>query len=48
MFSAKKEKGESVTSRRSPIDKMQNEFKEAAREVRKLQEILEAVGLINH
>jgi hypothetical protein len=42
MFSAKHEKGESVTSRGSSIDETQNEFKEAATKVCNLQEILGA------
>ena len=48
MFSARQEKGESVASWGSRIDEMQTELREAARRVCKPEEILGAVGLINH
>jgi hypothetical protein len=48
MFSAQQEKGESVASWGSCIDKMQTELREAARRVCRPEEILRAVGLIGH
>jgi hypothetical protein len=48
MFSARQEKGESVTSWGSRIDEMQTELREAARRVCKPEEIQGAVGLIGH
>jgi len=48
MFSARQEKGESVASWGSRIDEMQTDLREAARRVCKTEEIMGAVGLINH
>ena len=48
MFSARQDKNESVASWGSRIDEMQTELREAARRIRKPEEILGAVGLICH
>jgi len=48
MFSARQEKGESVASWGSRIDEIQRDLREAARRVCKAEELMGAVGLINH
>lgn len=48
MFSARQERNESVASWGSRIDEMQTELREAAKRVCKPEELLGAVGLINH
>ena len=48
MFSARQEKGEGVASWGSRIDEMQTELREAAKRVCKPEELLGAIGLINH
>ena len=48
MFSAKQEKGENVASWGSRIDEIQTDLTEAAKRVCKAEEIMGAVGLINH
>ena len=48
MFSARQEKGESVTSWGSRVDEMQTNLREAARRVCKEEDKKGAVGLINH
>jgi hypothetical protein len=48
MFSARQGKIESITSWGNKIDEMQTDQREAARRVCKPEEILGAIGLINH
>ena len=48
MFSARKEKNESVASWENRIDEMQTELREAAKRVCTPEEIRGAVGLIGH
>jgi hypothetical protein len=48
MFSARQERNKSVASWGSRIDEMQTELREAAKRVCKPEELLGAVGLINH
>jgi len=48
MFSARQEKGEGVASWGSRTDEMQTELREAAKRVCKPEELLGAIGLINH
>jgi hypothetical protein len=48
MFSARQGKGENIVSWGSQIDGLQTDLMEAARRVCKPEEILEAIGLINH
>jgi hypothetical protein len=48
MFSARQEKGEGVASWGNRIDEMQTELREAAKRVCKPEELLGAIGLINH
>jgi hypothetical protein len=48
MFSARQRKAESIASWRTKIDEMETDLREAARRVCKPDEILGAIGLINH
>jgi hypothetical protein len=48
MFSARQGKGESIASCGNKIDELQTDLREAARLVCKPEEILGAIGLINH
>lgn len=48
MFSARQGKAESIASWGNKIDEMQTDLREAARRVCKSDEILGAIGLINH
>jgi len=48
MFSARQGKNESIASWRNRIDELRTYLKEAARWVSKPEEILGAIGLINH
>ena len=48
MFSARQSKGESIASWGNKIDALQTDLREAARRVCKPEEILGAIGLINH
>jgi len=48
MFSARQNKNESIASWGNKIDKLQTNLRKAARRVCKPEEILEAIGLINH
>jgi hypothetical protein len=48
MFSAREEKGQGVASWGRRIDEMQTELREAAKRVCKPEELLGAIGLINH
>jgi len=48
MFSARQNKNESIASWGNKIDELQTDLREAARRVCKSEEILGAIGLINH
>jgi hypothetical protein len=48
MFNARQEKDEEVDSWGSRIDEMQTQLREAAKRVCKPEELLGAIGLINH
>jgi hypothetical protein len=48
MFSARQDKNESIASWGNKIDELQTDLREAARRVCKPEEILGAIGLINH
>jgi len=48
MFSARQGKNENITSWGNKIDELQTDLREAARRVCKPEEILGAIGLINH
>jgi len=48
MFSARQGKNESIASWGNKIDELQTDLREAARQVFKPEEILGAIGLINH
>jgi hypothetical protein len=48
MFSARQGKNESIASWENKIDELQTDLREAARRVCKPEEILRAIGLINH
>jgi len=48
MFSARQNKNESIASWGHKIDEIRTDLREAARWVCKLEEILGAIGLINH
>jgi hypothetical protein len=48
MFSATQSKNESIASWGNKIDNLQTDLREAARRVCKPEEILGAIGLINH
>jgi len=48
MFSARQAKNESIASWGNNIDELQTDLREASRQVCKPEEILEAIGLINH
>jgi hypothetical protein len=48
MFSARQGKSESIASWGNQIDGLQTDLREAARRVCKPEEILGAIGLINH
>jgi hypothetical protein len=48
LFSARQGKDENVVSWGNRIDTMQADLREAVRRVSKLEEILGAVGFINH
>ena len=48
MFSARQGKGESIASWGNKIDELQTDLREAAKRVCKPEEILGAIGLINH
>jgi hypothetical protein len=48
MFSARQSKLESIASWGNKIDELQRDLRESARQVCKPEEILGAIGLINH
>jgi hypothetical protein len=48
MFSARQGKNESIASWENKIDELQTDLREAARRVCKPEELLGAMGLINH
>ena len=48
IFSARQNKNESIASWGNKIDELQTDLREAARRVSKPEEILGAIGLINH
>jgi len=48
MFSSRQSKNESIASWRNKIDELQTDLRETARRVCRPEEILGAIGLINH